>query len=302
MSKDISIADIFDDVMADKKPPAPQPFQMPAKGSSAPVSKPAGPAKRSTGQPKTFGVSSGLVQTGQRIGIYGPGGIGKTTLAASLGAGSIKPVFIDFDKGSRNLDVSRVDGIDTWKDMTDALVQPSIWEPYGAIVLDSVTRGEGFGVVETLASVKTEKGGTAKRIEQYGYGKGYQYLYETFIELFDLLDLHTAAGRHVVLIAHECTTTVPNPNGEDFLQYQPRLQSPSSGKASIRHHMKEWLDHLFFIGYDVATDEGKGKGSGTRTIYPTERPTHWAKSRSLRKEIVFKEGSIELWKQLFGKK
>jgi hypothetical protein len=65
--------------------------------------------------------------------------------------------------------------------------------------------------------------------------------------------------------------------------------------------VKEWADHLIFVGFDVhVTDEGKGQGAGTRTIYPVERPTHMAKSRSLSDPIVYERGSAELWQKLFG--
>ena len=260
------------------------------------------PSLNRLGAPQPFAIARGRVQRGQRIGIYGTGGIGKTSEAALLGKGSIKPAFIDLENGSHELDVARVGGIDSWARLGDALAQVSLWADYGAIVIDSITKAEEWAVAETIATVPHEKPGrTIKRIDDYGYGKGYQHVYETFLDLFDFLDVHVAAGRHIVLIAHDCTASVPNPAGEDFIQYQPRLQSPASGKASIRHHTKEWLDHLFFIGYDVVSKDGKAKGAGTRTIYPQERPTHWAKSRKLRDPIEYKDGGLELWTALFAK-
>ena len=51
------------------------------------------------------------------------------------------------------------------------------------------------------------------------------------------------------------------------------MENPSSGKASVRLRLREWLDHLLFIGYDVECTkqmDGKAKGQGTRTIYPQE--------------------------------
>ena len=90
-----------------------------------------------------------------------------------------------------------------------------------------------------------------------------------------------------------------NPTGEDFLRYEPRLYA--SQNVSVRHRVKEWLDHLLFVGYDIFAKNGKATGSGTRTIYPVEMPTHWAKSRKLRDPIPFQsETDSNLWQRLFA--
>jgi len=95
------------------------------------------------------------------------------------------------------------------------------------------------------------------------------------------LDNHVRAGRNIVLICHDCTATVPNPAGEDWLRYEPRLQSPASGKASIRLRVREWADHVLFLGYDInVSPDGKGRGHGTRTLYRSENPAWMAKSRT----------------------
>jgi hypothetical protein len=116
------------------------------------------------------------------------------------------------------------------------------------------------------------------------------------------LDSHIRAKRHVVCIAHECTAPVPNPGGEDFIRYEPRLQSPKSGENSIRHRVKEWSDYMLFIGYDTFVNEdGKGTGAGTRTIHFVELPTHWAKTRTISDPLPYTRGSAALWEQLFKK-
>ena len=147
----------------------------------------------------------------------------------------------------------------------------------------------------TLATVKNDKGQYVHRIEDYGYGKGYQFIFDTFLPLMSDLDRHCRSGRNVILIAHECVTTVPNPNGEDWMRYEPRLQCPNSGKAAVRLRLKEWADHVLFLGYDVAVDkDGKGKGSGTRTLYPCELPFCMAKSRTTQTPLVVEDGKT-LW-------
>jgi hypothetical protein len=101
-----------------------------------------------------------------------------------------------------------------------------------------------------------------------------------------------------VLICHDCTSTVPNPAGEDWLRYEPRLQSPNSGKASIRLRVREWADHVLFVGYDVAAKDGKGKGSGTRTLYRAELPHCMAKSRTGADPIPLGHDGAAVWSEI----
>lgn len=245
--------------------------------------------------------SEGVLRLPERIAIYGPGGVGKTELVANL-AGVGKTVkSIDLDLGSKEQNIKRVRGINDWATLRAYIQDESKWTGVDVICIDSITKAEELAVAHTLASVAHEKGHKVTSVEGYGYGKGYQYVYDTFLPLLGDLDRHIRAGRDVVVVCHECVANVPNPSGEDFIRYEPRLQAPSSGKASIRHRLKEWCDHLLFVGYDVAvTDDGKAMGSGTRAIYPVELPTHWAKSRRLGAPIIYTRGGCELWQQLFG--
>ena len=232
--------------------------------------------------------------------MYGPGGVGKTSLAASLKPFGIRPLIIDLEERSGFLDVDRVE-CSTWDEMRDQLHSDTC-NQYDAIVIDSGTKAEELAVAWTLANVQHEKGHAVTSIEGYGFGKGLTHVYETFLNLLGDLDAHVRAGRHAILICHECVANVPNPSGEDWTRYEPRLQSPGSGKASIRHRVKEWTDHLLLVTYDVHVSKaGKGEGSGSRCIYPKERAAWWAKSTRLESEIVYEKNSVELWKQLFPK-
>jgi hypothetical protein len=236
--------------------------------------------------------------------IYGPGGVGKTELASMLAQVNISPFFIDLEDGTKFHNVSRCDPApQTFDELRQVLQDDQLWDGFGAVVIDSLTKAEELCIAWTLANVpKNEQNGRATSIESYGFGKGFTHSYESFLPLLGDLDAHIRKGRHVICLAHECTTTVPNPTGEDWLRYEPRLQSPASGKASIRHRVKEWCDHLIYIGFDVsASKEGKGVGGGTRTIYPTELPAWWAKSRSLSNPIPYRQGDAELWRQMFAK-
>jgi hypothetical protein len=244
--------------------------------------------------------------SGHRIVIFGPGGIGKTTLAATAPG----PVaFFDLDDSLGIIRpqlpepvrtrINRVGCAPRWQDIRDMLGRPG-WDEIRTIIIDSATRAEELAVEHTLATVPHEKGHRVQRVEDYGFGKGYSHVYDTFLPLLGDLDQHARAGRHVILICHDCTASVPNPNGEDWIRYEPRLQSPSSGKSSIRLRVREWADHVLFVGYDVDVHDGKAKGSGTRTIYPNELPHCMAKSRTLSQPLQLNKFDLTLWPQLFG--
>jgi hypothetical protein len=181
-------------------------------------------------------------------------------------------------------------------------LQADGWDGIKSIVIDTATKAEELAIAHTLATVRHEKGQAVSSIEDYGFGKGYQHVYETFIGLLGDLDRHARAGRNVCLVCHDCTCNVPNPSGEDFLRFEPRLQSPNSGKASIRLRVREWLDHLFFLDLDRSVSkDGKARGSGSRTLYPSEMGWCSAKSRTVQQPMPLVSG-YEVWQLILGGK
>jgi hypothetical protein len=248
-------------------------------------------------EPTDFTISTGRRQGAQRIVEYGPGGVGKSTLASLMPG---RTLFLDIERSTLDLEVERIDSITSFSALRSVL-QSSLLDPYSSIVIDSATKAEELAIAHTLATVPHEKGGRVASIEGYGFGKGYQHVYDTFLLLLADLDRIVEKGKNVVLVCHECISDVPNPAGEDFLRYEPRLQCPKSGKASIRNRVVEWADHVLFLGYDVFSEDGKGKGSGTRTIWPQERPDHIAKSRKLTEPMPWNEKTdASVWTAIIG--
>lgn len=231
---------------------------------------------------RRFAVTSGRLDGPQRVVVYGPGGIGKSSLAALAPS----PVIIDIEQGTRELDVQRIEGIETLDELRGVL-QSDILDGFKTVIIDSATKAEELAVSHTLATVPHEKGHKVDSLEGYGFGKGLHHVYDTFLRLLSDLDAQIRKGRNVILIAHDCIENVPNPVGDDWIRYEPHLQRPKSGKASIRNRVVQWADHVLFLGYDVVAKDGKGKGGGTRTIYPTELPSHVAKSRVISDPIPF---------------
>lgn len=275
--------------------PAPPPSaRRPAPPSATPTNNASGNATAAS----RFGITTGRVsRSPQRVLLYGPAGIGKSSLAAL----APEPVFLDLERGTHELDVPRIEGIETFADLR-AVLQSDLLAPYKTVVLDSITRAEELAVAHVIQTVKNEKGECVDTIEGFSYGRGLQHVYDAFLLLLQDLDLQVRSGRNVVLIAHDCTTDVPNPAGENFLRFEPHLQASKSGKASVRLRVIQYADHVLFMAYDVAVLKGgKGKGGGTRTIWTVERPDHIAKSRSLSEVIPF-ESSTDgtIWTMLLN--
>ena len=227
---------------------------------------------------------------GLRIGLYGTAGVGKTTLAATMKGSK---VFFDLDDSLPILqeqltpDVLKTIQtvrIESWQEILDALDSEG-WDGIDTIIIDTVTKAEELATQHMLTTIPNDKGKFVKRIEEYGFGKGYSFLFDTFLPLLAALDRHCKAGRNVVLIMHDCTSSVPNPTGDDYLRYEPRLSNPASGKHSIRLRVREWLDHLFYLGYETLVDENGKASGGQRILIPSERPYCMAKSRRLSQDI-----------------
>lgn len=240
-----------------------------------------------------FTVTKGTKSGAKRVGVYGPPGIGKSSLAAL----AKNPVIVDLELGTRAIDCARIDSVTTFAELR-ALLQSPILDQFGTIVIDSASKVEDMIDRHILATIPKEKGGLPARLSDYGFGKEQGHRYDQFLLFLQDLDLHIRAGRHVIVICHSVIADVPNPTGDNFIRWEPRVNNPKSGKQSSLGAFVSWLDDLLFLGYDVAIEEGKGRGSGTRTIWGTERPDHMAKSRPAIDPLPFTEGDSTVWNKL----
>ncbi len=246
-------------------------------------------------------LTSGEVTGSDRIVIYGTGGVGKSTLAAYLPA----PIFLDIERGTQRLNVAR-DTADDWPTLRGKLAAIEAAPPKGVrtVVIDSATVAEELAKDHIIATRKAQRQNQpdmfVDSIEGFGWGKGWQYIYEEYLGMLADLDRIAMKGLNVCLIAHDVSSPVPNPDGEDFIRWEPHLFSgDKKGRGSIRDRVKEWADHVLFVGYDIYVKQGKGQGSGTRTIYTQELPTHIACSRAKQLSISFDlQDPSAIWREL----
>lgn len=85
-------------------------------------------------------IKRGVQQRPQRVIIYGPEGVGKSTLAAGLPA----PVLLDTEQGSSHIDVARLD-CRSYEDVLNA-IESLRTEPHDfkTVIIDSIDWCERF--------------------------------------------------------------------------------------------------------------------------------------------------------------
>jgi hypothetical protein len=222
--------------------------------------------------------SRGKIARPSRVVVYGPGGVGKSTLCSYAPA----PAFLDLERGTGELEVTR-DEPSSWLDLRGKLARLQTAELGGlrTLVIDSATIAEKMACDHVIATRPADKHGTkANSIESYSWGKGWGYVAEEFDALLADLDRLVARGLNVILIAHAIDARTPNPEGEDWLRWEPSLYPGTSrGVGNIRNAVVQWADHVAFVTFDVSVSSGKASGVGTRTVHTLELPTHVAKSR-----------------------
>ena len=148
-------------------------------------------------------ITRGKIPGAKKCVLYGPEGIGKSTLAAQFPA----PLFIDTENGTKELDVARFDKPTSWEmllqEVRYVLNSPDICK---TLVVDTADWAEKL-CIKAICDQHQKRG-----IESFDYGKGYTFVYEGFGELLNLLADVTERGIHVVLTAHAATKRREQPD------------------------------------------------------------------------------------------
>ena len=204
-----------------------------------------------------------------RCTIYGPEGIGKSTLASRFP----DAVFIDFEHGTDSMDVARFDTPADYTLLMDLLYSIAQEDVCKTVIFDTADRLEQIIINHVCNKHQI------RSIEDAGYGKGYTYLAEAWLELLKLCDKIIDSGKNIVFVAHAQMRKFEQP---DEMGAYDRWELKLSKKTAPL--LKEWSDILLFCNYktNVVTDEktkSKKAIGGKRVMYANHSPVYDAKNR-----------------------
>lgn len=230
-----------------------------------------------------FNVISGVQRTAIKTLIYGPEGIGKSTLAAMWP----NPIFIDLEGGTNQLPVVRLEAPSSWSMLRAELTAIKNREvPCSTVVIDTMDAAERMCAEYIMAR------DGKKSIEEWGYGKGYTILQEEFGRLLDYLTDIAASGINIVVLGHSTMRKFERPDESGaYDRFELKLTK------QVSPMVKEWADMVLFCDYKtyVETNKaGKAKATGgARVIRTTHAPTWDAKNRfGLPDELPLKLGEM----------
>ncbi|HBV97747.1 MAG: phage protein [Peptococcaceae bacterium BICA1-7] len=231
-------------------------------------------------------ITSGVIDGAQKVVFYGPEGIGKSTFVSNFPGA----LFEDTEGSTRRLNVRR----------TSKSAKTSSW----ALLLEHVnyiknnpTACDTFIIdtgdwAEKLCANDLCATAGKKSIEDFGYGKGYPRLAESFGKLLNALEELIDLGINVVIVCHAQMRKFEQPDEMGaYDRWELKLTK------YVAPMVKEWADMVLFANYEtivVKTEDKKNKAQGgKRVIYTSHHPAWDAKNRhGLTDKIPFDYSSI----------
>lgn len=207
----------------------------------------------------------------RRIMIYGPPGVGKTTLAADAPNAVVVPLELGVD----DIEVRRFPRPETWDELMQVPdVLAAGGHDYRTVIFDTVNAAEALAHARLIGT----KWETVEKWEG-GYNKWRQGVvdicWRPFLTKLDALRART--GMTIILLGHSTVRSVRDPESEGWDQYQLQVE-PLAGNL-----ITAWCDIVSCYRFeDLRIKEGKAKGkhTGRRLLFTEHTATAVAKNRT----------------------
>jgi FMN phosphatase YigB (HAD superfamily) len=225
------------------------------------------PPARQAPTPFKLNITRGVRREPPRIVIHGAPGIGKSTLASRAPS----PLFIDLEHGTKQIDVARVDDIDTWEALLAALHALAA-DPgdFRTVVIDTLDRAEWLCWQHLCTKERVD---SIEKIGR-GFGKGFTAAYEQFRAFAAALEALRRKGIAVIIIAHSKIEKAPE---DDRERWTLKVHKQVAGL------FYEMFDAILFARLEVFTqkaESGKLRGIGDARVLETQEDPKWlAKNR-----------------------
>jgi len=216
-------------------------------------------------------ITRGKIPGAQKVLIYGPEGIGKSTLASRFP----DPLYIDTEGSTRHMDVRRLPAPESWTMLMEQVAYV-IANPTSCktLVIDTADWAEELCIHHVCAKARVDG------LEDFGYGRGYRYIAEEFGRLLNRLSDVVERGIHVVLTAHSHIRKFEQPDeAAAYDRWELKLQKKTAPMV------REWCDAVLFANYKTIavksedTKKAKGAGGRERILYTTHAAAWDAKNR-----------------------
>jgi GTPase SAR1 family protein len=226
-----------------------------------------------------------------RILLYGPEKAGKTTLANEFPA----PVFLQTEEGTGMLELDTFGKLSNFQDVMKAMEELyNNDHTFKTVIVDSVSALQPLIWAETCLR-GDEKGNEKKRIEDFGFGKGYVYALSVWHEFMEgIMALRRDRAMTVILIAHSKIERFDDPETVSYSRYEIDLHTLA------RDFFKREVDLVLLLKPDVTIkteDVGfsktRARADGGRSVWmhTSSRPAFVAGNRyDLPERILYERG------------
>lgn len=212
----------------------------------------------------------------QRILIYSPEGIGKTTFGATFE----KPIMVRTEDGGGNVNVPTFPMVTNFGEMESVITALHKDHDFKTLLIDTA---DWLEPIVWQKTVDDDTENEVSNVEAYGYGKGYVLADQWWRYLMGGFDsLRNNKDMQIVIIAHSEIKTYTPPESDPYDRHQIKLHKRASAL------LREWVDIVAFVNFETKikkTETGfnkevkRGTGTGQRVIYTEERPAYRAKNR-----------------------